>query len=241
MKPVYWLMIAAVIGVLVYLIVRMTVKPPDGPTGTVAVKCGNNTVYRYSNPDEAFPEMTRDYETSFQLASGVLGKLAGDDSNSSLSVDAKNTARQLIDTLNQENIFYQTTLKAYFIESNNVPCDDSLRNRYLDFIREMADNELKLKEFMAQVSTPASQAAAPGAGDGKVLAVIDTAKAKVDTGTHNLSPAPPSPQSGALVVMKNTAQLNSAVNLLANKYRIPVTVAAPLKKTTLTKRPVLHK
>jgi hypothetical protein len=217
MKPIYWLLIVIIIGVLIYLIVNKTINPVNISKTTEAVKCGDRTLYRYNDPDQAFPEMTKDYETNFSIASGVLDKLAGDNSSLSLSLGVKDSVRVLIDTLNQDNIFYQTTLKAYFIESNNDPCNDSLRNRYLAFIAEMADNEMKLKEFISQASTPASSTSSQSSGSDKVLAVVDTSggKVKVDTAVHNTKLA----ADNKILIMKNYAQLHSAINTLAIQYK----------------------
>src|ERR1019366_2036888 len=183
MKPVYWIII--VVLLVAFAIFWFTTHPSGGGTlsGTTAVTCGDKTVFRYNNPDEAFPEFTRDYESNFKVTAGVLGKLVGDTNNSALALGVKNTAQALIDTLDQQNIFYQTTLKAYFIESNNHPRNETLRDKYLAFISEMATNMLSLKGFISQVTTTQPAANSTDTSQ-KLLAVVDTSKSNVDTSIH---------------------------------------------------------
>lgn len=211
MKPVHWIVIAVLISALV--IYWFTIKP-EPEEGTVEVPCGEGKAYRYKNPDKVFPEFIRSYESGFKVTSGVLNKLVNDSNSGGLSLDVKNTAESLISTLDQQNIFYQTTLKAYFVESNNNPCDTSLRNRYLHFIEQMSADMMDMRMFITQVTISSSEAAAK-TDTTKVLAVVDTAKAKVDTTIKTTGQV----QTDQLVVVKNPPKLNTAVNTLATKFK----------------------
>jgi hypothetical protein len=216
MKPAYWIVILVLL--VAFAIFWFVIHPGSSAlsSGTVALTCGNKTVYRYTNPDEAFPEFTRDYDANFKVTSGVLGKLVGDTDNSALALQVKNIAQALIDTLDQQNIFYQTTLKAYFIESNNDPCNDALRDKYLAFVSEMAKNMMNMKGFINEVTTASNIVANTPDTSQKVLVLVDTSKAKVDTTVKDVHGL----QGNKLVVMKNYVKLNSAITNLANRYRI---------------------
>jgi len=113
------------------------------------------------------------------------------------------------------NIFYQTTLKAYFIESNNEPCDKELRDRYLAFISQMSERMLNMRNFVENVTTTAAESS-KSSDTTKVLAIVDTAKSKVDTSATTLSNAP----NNKLLVLKNYQQLDNAVSKLALQYKI---------------------
>jgi hypothetical protein len=212
----YWLLGIVVLAILIYLIVIRIIPSPNAQDNMVAVQCGNKTVYRYKNAEDMFPVITKDYATNFQIASGVLGKIAQDSGNSSLSVGVKNTAQSLMETLNQDNIFFQNTLKAYFFASNNDPCNDSLRYQYTAFIKDMTDKEIQLKQFVSQIANQPSQAPVSDTAGSKVIAVIDTSKGKVDTSAGKM-PA----QQNSLVVTNNYRKLDSAIKILANKYTVP--------------------
>ena len=216
MKPYYWIILLVL--VIAFAIFWFVMHPGTGApsSGTVAVTCGNKTVYRYTNPDEAFPEFTRDYDANFKVTSGVLGKLAGDTDNSALALQVKNIAQALIDTLDQQNIFYQTTLKAYFIESNNDPCNDALRDKYLAFVSEMAKSMMNMKGFINEVTIASNAVTNDQDTSQKVLVLVDTSKAKVDTTVKDIHGL----QRNKLVVMRNYRKLDSAVAKLATKYRI---------------------
>jgi len=213
-KTLYWLLGIVFILGLIYLIIVRIIPSGTKSDSMEAVSCTNKTVYRYKNPEDMFPVITRDYSTNFQIATGVLNKLAGDTGNSTVSVGVKSEAQQLVETLNQDNIFFQNSLKAYFLESNNDPCNDSLKYLYTSFIKEMTDKQIQLKQFIAQItSSDANTEKVTDTGKNKVLAVVDTSKGKVDTSVHNISP-------NRLIVLKDYQKLNSAVNTLSNKYKV---------------------
>lgn len=226
-KTVYWLIGIAIVALLVYLIVIRVIPSPNTQDNMVAVKCSSKTVYRYKNPDDAFPVITKDYSTTLQVASGVLNKLAADTGTSSLSLGVKSNAQSLVETLDQDNIFFQNTLKAYFIASNNDPCNDSLRYMYTSFIQDMTQKEIQLKQFISQITTPPAQAAPGDTGAKKVLAVVDTAKGNVDTTKAAKQSAQVAP-ADKLIVLRNYQKLNTAVSTLRGRYT-PVK-AVPLPK-----------
>lgn len=222
-KTTYWLGGIVIVALLVYLIVIRVVPSSATQDDMVAVTCTGKTVYRYKNPDNAFPVIIKDYTVSLQAASGVLNKLAEDTGTSSLSLGVKSNAQALVQTLDQDNIFYQNTLKAYFIASNNDPCNDSLRYLYTSFIKDMTEKEIQLKQFISQVTTPpATQPAADDTGTKKVLAVVDTSKGKVDT----TAAAKQAPQPNKLIVLRNFQNLNKAVKTLSGRYT-PVKYVKP--------------
>ncbi len=217
-------------ALLVYLTVLRIVPSQTPQDNMVAVACGNRTVYRYKNAADMFPVITKDYTASFSLATGVLGKLAGDSGNTKASAEVKNAAKSLIDTLNQDNIFFQNMLKAYFLESNNDPCNDSLRYQYTSFIQEMTNKQIQLKQFIAQVTAPQQNStlvANHKAGDtAKVIAVVDTAKGKVETASSTQTPQA---EAGILAVTNNYKKLNSAVAILGKSYALaPKFIALPV-------------
>jgi len=214
-KKIYWVAgIVLVVAILVYLIVTRIIPSSKVQDNMVAVTCTGKTVYRYKNPDDAFPVITKDYSTTLQVASGVLNKIINDTGSTSLSLGVKSNAQSLVQTLDQDNIFFQNTLKAYFIASNNDPCNDSLRYLYTAFIQDMTDKEIQLKQFISQITIQGTQAAPGDTGAKKVLAVVDTAKGKVDT-TIAAKQAPPTDK---LIVLRNFQTLNTAVNTLNSKY-----------------------
>ena len=222
MNKKYYIFLAAIIIVaaLVYFITRQTISP-KADDEQMAVTCSGKTVFRYRNPSEIFPVIIRDYATNFSIASGVLNQLVVDSSGgSSVSTDVKNNAKQLRDQLNQDNIFFENTLKAYFLASNNDPCNDSLRYMYTAYIKEMTEKVIELKQFVNQVSTevPATSTSEPFPPE-EVAAVIDTANNKVT------APAPNLP--GEIVVLKNDIKLNAAMEKLQNKYEVSKTRLKP--------------
>lgn len=223
MEKKYYFIVAAVVivGVVIYLLSRQTVSPPQEDEQT-PVKCAGKTVFRYKYPSKIFPVLINDYSTSFKIVSGVLGSLISDSSGSgSVSSDVKNTARQLRDTLNQDNIFFENTLKAYFLASNNDPCNDSLRYMYMAYIKEMTEKVIQLKQFVAQVSSPSpgSTATANPPHD-SVLVVVDTAKGNVNAGTKN-------PGINELIIKKDASKLSSAIGNLKTVYKSPATRLRP--------------
>lgn len=232
MNKKYYILIAVVVivAVLVYFVTRTTISPPQQDEQT-AVKCGNKTVFRYKYPSKIFPVLINDYSTNVKLASGVLDKLIeNSDSESSVSVDVKNNAKQLRDTLDQENIFFENNLKAYFLALNDDPCNDSLRYMYTAYITEMSNKIIQLQQFVAQVSAPSSSISTSSANtsspaapnsDNKiskdsVLAVIDTSKKQVDTSTNHINPN----NNNQLIVIKNYDKLNTAISKLQKGYKI---------------------
>lgn len=223
-KTVYWLAGVIIVAGLIYLIVARLIPSSSPQDNMVAVQCTGKTVYRYKNAEDIFPVITKDYSTNLQIASGVLNKLANDTGTSTVSLDVKNSAQSLIETLNQDNIFFQNTLKAYFLASNNDPCNDSLRYLYTAFIQDMTEKEIQLKQFVAQITTKPVQTPGSDTVPGKVLAVVDTSSGKVDTTVKNkptMQPAAPE----KMIVLDNK-NLKSAVSALANRYTTP----ARLKK-----------
>jgi len=218
-KTVYWLAGVVVVAVLIYLIVIRLIPSSTPQDSMVAVQCTGKTVYRYKNPDDAFPVITKDYSTNLQIASGVLNKLVNDTGTSTVSLGVKNSAQTLIETLDQDNIFFQNTLKAYFLASNNDPCNDSLRYLYTAFIQDMTEKQIQLKQFISQITTAPARGAGMDTVAGKVLAVVDTSSGKVDTTVKN-KPAPPASQPDKMVVLDDK-NLKAAVSTLANRYTTP--------------------
>lgn len=225
-KTVYWLIGIAIVAVLVYLIVIRIIPSTTTQDNMAEVKCSNKTVYRYKNPDDAFPVITKDYATTLQVASGVLNKIATDTGTSSLSLGVKSTAQSLVETLDQDNIFFQNTLKAYFIASNNDPCNDSLRYLYTSFIQDMTQKEIQLKQFISQITTQPAQAAPGDTAAKKILAVVDTTKGNVDTTTAGKQAVQNAP-ADKLVIPRNYAKLNTAVTALRGRYTAVKAVPLP--------------
>lgn len=217
-KTIYWIAgIVVAVAALVYLIVIRVVPSSIVQDNMVEVKCSSKTVYRYKNPDDAFPVITKDYATTLQVASGVLNKLAADTGTSSLSLGVKSSAQSLVETLDQDNIFFQNTLKAYFIASNNDPCNDSLRYMYTSFIKDMTEKQIQLKQFISQITTQPAQATPGDTGAKKVLAVVDTAKGNVDT-TNAAKQSVQNAPADKLVILRNYTKLNTAVSSLRGRY-----------------------
>ena len=214
---IYWLAGVVIVAALIYLIVIRLIPSSTPQDSMVAVQCTGKTVYRYKNAEDIFPVITKDYSTNLQIASGVLNKLVSDSGTSTVSLGVKNSAQSLIETLNQDNIFFQNTLKAYFLASNNDPCNDSLRYLYTAFIKDMTEKEIELKQFVSQITTPPVQSPGTDTVSGKVLAVVDTSSGKIDTTVKNkptMQPAAPE----KMVVLDNKKILNTAVTNLANRY-----------------------
>lgn len=201
---------------------RQTFSPPIEDERT-AVQCGNKTVFSYKYPSKIFPTIINDYTSSFNIVSGLLNKLAADSSGkSAVSSEATNTARQLRDTLNQDNIFFENNLKAYFLASNDDPCNDSLRYLYTAYIKDMTEKVIEMKQLIAQVSS--HQVSNPGSSDhDSLIAVIDTGKGKIVTGSVRANP-------GQLVIKKDYKNLNSALNNFKVKYSNIAVKNLPLKK-----------
>lgn len=225
-KYYFWIAAVLILAVLVYFLTRTTVAPPQQDEET-AVKCGNKTVFRYKYPSKIFPVLINDYSTNVKLTSGVLDKLIADSSGgSSVSVDVKNNARQLRDTLNQDNIFFENNLKAYFLALNDDPCNDSLRYMYTAYITEMSNKVIQLRQFVAQISSPSSVASPSNSTSGSnpdvgiapndsVLLVVDTSKKQVDTSTGKINPN----NSNQLIVVKDYKKLNLAIDKLQTSYK----------------------
>lgn len=231
MTKKYYFIIGAIIivGVLIYFVSRQVVSPSQQDE-QMAVECGSKTVFRYKYPSKIFPVIIGDYSTNFNIVSGVLNYLASDSKgNNSVSMEAKNNARQLRDTLNQDNIFFENTLKAYFMASNNDPCNDSLRYMYTAYIKEMTEKVIQLKQFVAQIATSPSNSATGGTGHDSVLAVVDTAKGKVEAG-GNVSGGSKDNHLNSIVVKKDYRKLSSAIDHLQKSYttleikKIPATL-----------------
>ena len=230
-KYYFWIAAIVIIAVLVYFLTRTTVAPPQQDEQT-AVKCGNKTVFRYRYPSKIFPVLINDYSTNVKLTSGVLDKLIADSSGgSSVSVDVKNSARQLRDTLNQDNIFFENNLKAYFLALNDDPCNDSLRYMYTAYITEMSTKVIQLRQFVAQISSPSSvissSSSSPSSSSAppdsnvtnvtkdSVLLTVDTSKKQVNTGAGNINPN----NNNQLVVVKDYKKLNLAIDKLQTNYK----------------------
>lgn len=214
MEKKYYFIIAAIIivGALIYFLNRQVISPPQQDE-QMAVKCGSKTVFRYKYPSKIFPVIINDYTTNFSIVSGVLNRLASDSSNnSSVSTEAKNNARQLRDTLDQDNIFFENNLKAYFLASNDDPCNDSLRYMYTAYIKEMSEKVIQLKQFVAQVSSSAENTSTSAALHDSVLAVVDTAKGKIDTSSKNIT-------ENKIVIKKDYRKLSSAIDQFQNNYK----------------------
>lgn len=214
MEKKYYFIIAGIIvvGALIYLLNRQVISPPQQDE-QMAVKCGNKTVFRYKYPSKIFPVIINDYATNFNIVSGVLNKLASDSSgNSSVSTEAKNSARQLRDTLDQDNIFFENNLKAYFLASNDDPCNDSLRYMYAAYIKEMTDKVIQLKQFVAQISSSAGSTSTAAAPHDSVLAVVDTAKGKIDSSSKNMA-------ENKIVIKKDYQKLSTAIDQFQNSYK----------------------
>lgn len=214
MEKKYYFIIAGIIivGALIYFLNRQVISPPQQDE-QMAVKCGNKTVFRYKYPSKIFPVIINDYSSNLNIVSGLLNSIASDSSgSSSVSTEAKNSARQLRDTLNQDNIFFENTLKAYFLASNNDPCNDSLRYMYTAYIKEMTEKVIQMKQFLAQVTTPAENSSATPLPNDSVLAVVDTAKGKIDSSSKTLSP-------NKLIVKKDYIKLNSAIDRFQDNYK----------------------
>ena len=219
MAKKYYFIIAAIVivGALIYLLSSQVVSPPQQDE-QMAVQCGSKTVFRYKYPSKIFPVIISDYSTNFNIVSGVLNHLASDSAgNNSVSMEAKNNVRQLRDTLSQDNIFFENTLKAYFMASNNDPCNDSLRYMYTAYIKEMTEKVIQLKQFVAQITTPPSNSATGGTGHDSVLAVVDTAKGKVETGGI-VSGGSKDNHLNNIVVRKAYRRLSSAMDHLKKSY-----------------------
>lgn len=213
-KKSYFIIAAIIIvGALIYLLNRQVIPPPQQDE-QMAVQCGSKTVFRYKYPSKIFPVIT----TNFNIVSGVLNHLASDSAgNSSVSLEAKNNARQLRDTLNQDNIFFENTLKAYFMASNNDPCNDSLRYMYTAYIKEMTEKVIQLKQFVSQVATPAPTSSQGTVNPDSILAVVDTAKGKVGTG-GNVADGSKDNHLKSIVVKKDYRNLSSAIDHLQTGY-----------------------
>lgn len=204
-----------IVATLVYFLTRNTISPPLEDE-QVAVSCANKTVFRYKNPSKIFPVIISDYSTNFSIASGVLNQLVSDSSGgNAISTQVRNDAQKLRDDLNQDNIFFENTLKAYFLASNNDPCNDSLRYMYIAYIKEMTEKVIELKQFVSQISIPAPPPNMDTASlpPSEIVAVIDTAKntVKPNTGAGSVN---------KLIVVKNNAKLNTAIGALQKKYEI---------------------
>ena len=214
MDKKYYFLIAAllIIGAIIYFIVGRTI--PSQQDEQTEVKCANKTVFRYKYPNKIFPVIINDYSANFKIASGVLNELASDSSGgSSVSTDVKNSAKQLRDTLNQDNIFFENNLKAYFLASNDDPCNDSLRYMYASYIKEMTEKVIQLKQFIAQISAPVNNTTDRSIPRDSLLVVVDTLKANVDTGTKNVTP-------DKLIVKRDYKKLDVAIDKLQGEYNI---------------------
>ena len=197
-----------VIGGVIYYVVGKTFNGAKRQDEQEAVACTNKTVFRYKYPSEMFPSMIRDYKSNVNVTTGVLDNLIGDTSGgSSVGIDVRNEARSLRDTLNQENIFLENTLRAYFLASNNDPCNDSLRYMYTGFIREMTDRVLELRKFVDDITTSAS--GQPDIPKDSIMAVIDTASAKVDTTTKIVKSDP-----NKVILVRDQRKINFALENL---------------------------
>jgi len=216
MQKKYYILLAVVIiiGIIVYVIVSKTTDPQKADE-MEAVTCSGKPIYRYKNPSEMFPVIMRDYTTNFKITSGVLDHLAGDSSGDvSVGVDVRNSARALRDTLNQDNIFFETALRAYFFASNNDPCNDSLRYMYTAFIKDMAGKVIEMKTFIAEVTVkPAATGTETPAKKDSILAVIDTATVKIDTTTKSAN-------AGKLILLKDTRKINNAFKNINTNYTL---------------------
>lgn len=204
-----------IVAILVYFITRNTIKPPQEDE-QVAVICANKTVFRYRNPSTIFPVIIRDYSTNFSIATGVLSKLVSDSSGgNAVSTQVRNDAQKLRDDLDQDNIFFENTLKAYFLASNNDPCNDSLRYMYIAYIKEMTEKVISLKQFVNQISSPAplpgidTAAAAPNV----IVAAIDTGK-NTETKNNNAE------GKANLFILKDKTILTNAISTLKIKNEV---------------------
>ncbi|MEO6135358.1 MAG: hypothetical protein ABIP35_09405 [Ginsengibacter sp.] len=204
-----------IVLILVYFIVRNNISPAQQDE-QIAVSCANKTVFRYKNPSTIFPVIIRDYSTNFSIATGVLGKLVSDSSGgNAVSTQVRNDAQKLRDDLDQDNIFFENTLKAYFLASNNDPCNDSLRYMYISYIKEMTEKVIALKQFVKQISSPApatgvdTATAAPNV----IVAAIDTTKT-TDTKGDN------SDAKTKVYILKDRLILSNAITTLKKTNEI---------------------
>jgi len=212
LKNFIWPVTLIIITAIVYLIVRFN-NGSHRADEQEPVKCTAKTVYRYKYPSEMFPVIIHDYSTNFQLTSGVLSNIAGDSTgNVTVGVDVRNTARQLRDTLNQDNIFFEDALKSYFFESNNDPCNEALHLRYAGFIEEMFNKVVQMKQFIAGVTTAPPTTANPPKKD-SIIAVIDTAKSTVDSTSKTI-------KTDKLLLLKDEKKINSAFQNIKLNYVI---------------------
>lgn len=210
-----------IVLVLVFFITRNTISPPQEDE-QIAVSCANKTVFRYKNPSTIFPVIIRDYSTNFRIATAVLGKVVSDSSGgNAVSTATRNEAQSLRESMDQDNIFFENTLKAYFLASNNDPCNDSLRYMYISYIKEMTEKVIGLKQFVKQISSPAPQSASATVtpGPNVIVAAIDTTK---NTGTKSDN----SDGTTKVFILKDKLILSNAIT--------------NLKKTTLISKPKLN-
>ena len=213
-KYYFWLAGLVIVGIIVYLIVSKT-NSSHRSDEMEAVTCPNKPIYRYKYPSEMYPLIIRDYTTNFNITSGVLNHIAGDSAGDlSVGVDVRNSARALRDTLNQDNILFESALRAYFFESNIDPCNDSLRYMYTAFIKEMAGKVIEMKKFIAEITVkpPATSAATPVKKD-SILAVIDTAAGKIDTTAEDMI-------TGKLILVKDARKINNAFTNIKTNFVI---------------------
>lgn len=222
-KYYFYIVVLVIIALLIYFVTRNTIQPHSDDEQT-AVNCGNKTVFRYKYPSKIFPVIINDYTSSFSIVSTLLNKIAADTSGSSgVSSQASNTAKQLRDTLNQDNIFFENNLKAYFLASNDDPCNDSLRYMYAAYIKDMTEKVIEMKQLIAQVSTPQVNTSKPVNHD-SVIAVIDTGKA---TPGQNTTPG----ENPKLVIKKDYTKINSVLDNFQQTYK-----TTTLRKIPLTTR-----
>ena len=211
-KHYFLIVITLIICVTIYLVIRMVIPREQETLEEVA--CGNRVVYRYRDPEKMFPVLTRDYSASFALTGSLLNSLSSDSSGSSgTSLDVRNSARELREKLDQDNIFFQNQMKAAFEQANRDPCNDTLQQWYRQLITEMTDRVIQLKQFVADATVSVGTQAADTAAEptpGNI--VVDTSEKKTFETTDKL----PDRQ---LVVVKNREKLSGALKVLHRDFK----------------------
>jgi hypothetical protein len=208
-KHYFLIILTLIVCTTIYLIVRMVI--PQEKEGQEEVICGDRKVYRYRDPERMFPVLTRDYSASFELTGSLLNSLSSDSSGTSgTSLDVRNSARELREKLDQDNIFFQNQMKAAFEQTNSDPCNDSLRIWYRQLITEMTERVIQLKQFVAEATAQAGTQPADSSATAGTI-VVDTAARKTFETMEKL----PEKQ---LVVVKDRQKLSGALKSLKRDF-----------------------
>jgi hypothetical protein len=116
------------------------------PTKTVYCPPDRTPVIVLKKPENAYPVYAKEFDSSIKMTLEILNKV-----KPTTEVSLKNKIVELRNKLDQESIRMEVLVKTYYLVFNSRPCDQVVRDKFYDFLDEIARKNYELEKLRLEL------------------------------------------------------------------------------------------